>query len=147
MNNKFKCIVSLIIILTMCFSSIQVFAVKDIGNVGLKDNKNKTEEITIDTSMGTFHIRELTDESIKQDMLNKIMEYKKPKSSSEISPFYIPNPGDGATILYGPYQDYSNNRLTKTIIKASCNLAMIAVPIKLASLGIKTAYQVISIYS
>lgn len=54
-----------------------MFAVNGNGNISLKDKKDKSEEIIINTYMGTFHIRELTDESIKEDMLNKIMEYKK----------------------------------------------------------------------
>ncbi|WP_352418353.1 hypothetical protein [Proteiniborus sp.] len=145
MNNKLKHIVSMIIVLTICFSSIQVFAVNVTGNMSLKDNKDKTGEIAINISSGkAFHVRELTNESIKQDMLNKIMEYKKSTNSNVISPFYRPNPGDESTLLYGPYQKYSDNRLSKSIIKLACDAAILLVPGKILETELKTAYKVIS---
>lgn len=129
MNNKFKRIITMIIVLTMCFSSIQAFVFDDNRNISSKNNKDKTEEITINTDMGTFYIRELTDESIKQYILNKIMEYKNSTNSNFISPLYVPNPGNGSILLYGSYQRYSDNRLTKSIIKAACDFAILVVPL------------------
>ncbi|EOD00873.1 hypothetical protein [Caldisalinibacter kiritimatiensis] len=144
MNNKFKRIVSIIIVFTVCFSSTQVFAVNGNGNISLKDKKDKSEEITINTYMGTFHIRELTDESIKEDMLNKIMEYKKTSNSNIISPLYVPEPGDESILLYGPLQKYSYNRLSKTIIKAACDAAIFLVPSGILLTKAKNAYKLIS---
>ncbi|MGE5630307.1 MAG: hypothetical protein ACM3TR_04325 [Caulobacteraceae bacterium] len=73
-----------------------------------------------------------------------ILQYKNSSDTGEVSPSFIPDPGDGATVIAGPVKKYADNTLSSNMIKLTCDAAIFLVPSAILTTTLKNSYKLIS---